>query len=533
MRRCFIRRYTKLVQKCLFLDDKGILTVYFAYHLYLRVELLTMHTVSHMLETVASDIQNSMACVERAVGRLGILKSGSSARILWSALRQKIIKYTETGNRHYDREEIRSDFDHLGGLVTSEMSDQVPWRLIQLWYHVQNLQAVVGASFLGNPIPPKAADTYLSITDKMGRECMSEEYLSTLDDVREKMQFAIFRSLTDAEIAFVHEKSVWQCEHFLRHFKPEAFTVGIESPWQQLKSLDSGLGVEAVEAMRAMRDSEALQKQVREEKTMSKTTSDAALEHKGDRCSDRQKNIVSECEKDQVVEPPKIVPERAAYGEATGEDVSTLSDPVTSSKHGDDADEYPSHVELADTSDFAIVKLESMNSVRKLNDMLESIHSASEAKSFHSRLSLWLVHHEKALTTLHQEKSELCSSLTETKDESIKCLLQSAVEEKDEDILWADSQLKRLKHLREQSEEKFRKWRHRYGHDLPSAVLLTHLVRILSQLKDDDSLLPVLVVSVLDYYDRDEILKLCSALHIQTEERNVRDKICSKLQKPV
>lgn len=518
-----------------FVADEGILTAYFAYHLYLRVELLTLHTVPHMLQTIGPDIRSSMACVERAVSRLGMLKSGSEARVLWSTMRQKIIKYVETGNRHNDRLEIGADFDQLGGLVVNELTQRVSWRLLQLWYHVQNLQAVIGATLLGDSLPPEAADTYLRITDNMGRDCMSEEYFSVLDGVREKMQFAILRPLTDDEVAFIHLKSVWQSDHFLRHFRSESFSPSIQSPWQALRSLDSGLGIEAAEMLRAIRDSEMAQKQLNAER-LTAAVEDVTL---GDRpasqsCDGRMDN---QSDGQPICESPAISPERSAYGEATAEEVlsSTLSDPVTSRQQREDASRSLSPVvhpcDPSDTADFSTQKLESINNLQKLDDCFQMVTSVSEARSFQSQLNACVAYQNKAVNTLQQEQIDLSSTLELVEEEVIRFSLRSALEEKDEDILWVESHLRRLKRLQRRAEERINKLQHQSFRYLPLDTVSSHLSWILSEMKHNASLLCVVVVGILDFLDTDELIQLSDALHIAIAGENIREEVRNGLQK--
>ena len=499
--------------------------------MYLRVELLTLHTVPHMLQTIGPDIRSSMACVERAVARLGILKKGSEARVLWSTMRQKIIKYVEAGNRHTDRLEIGGDFNDLGRLIVAELSKKVSWRLTQVWYHIQNLQAVIGATLLGDPIPPEAANTYLRTSDNMGHDCMSEEYHAVLDSVREVMLYAVTRSLTDEEIAFVHEKSVWQSEHFLRHFQSEAFSPGVQSPWQALKRLDSGLGIEAAELLQAIRDSETMQKQQDAGEAGGRAGNTVE-----DRPDKRLCDVSHNRSHDEIVYIP---PERSANGEATAQEVSvsTLSDPVISQKQvNEDIERSPSldpdNPDLSSQiADFSTQKLESMNNLRKLGDLFRLISSEPEAQSLQHQLNVCVIHQKKTLKTLQQEKHELSLVLDATNEDVVRFSLQSEIEEKDEDILWAESHLKRLLRLKKETEERMQALHcHRLQH-FSSGVLVLLLKQMLSYMRCDVSLLHGVAVVSLDLLDDVDVMELSRALQLPSNGENVRDSIRQRLQR--
>jgi hypothetical protein len=483
-------------------SDNAILTAYFAYHLYLRVELLTLHTVPHMLQTVGPDIRSSMACVERAVSRLGILNKGSEARILWSSMRQKITKYVEIGDRHYDRVEIGEDFNDLGRLIMNELSRVVSWRLTQLWYYAQNLQAVIAATFLGDSIPLEAASTFLRISNNMGRDCMSEEYNAVLNSVQEVVQHAVTRSLTDEEVAFVHEKSVWQSEHFLRHFRAEAFSPGVQCPWQALKSLDSGFGIDG-ELLQAIKDGETIL----------------------NRSSDDKVHVLTSVSKH-------------TSGVETVEEMSSsvVSDTVSKKQENDTTERNPSpdpdNLDMPSLAlDFSTQKLESMNNFMKLDDLFRLMSSKAEAQSLHHQLNACVIHQQKTVKVLQQERQELRLVLEAASEDVIRFSLQSEIEDKEEDILWAESHLKRLHRLKKDTEERMQELCCHRMEDFSSEDLAVLLRGMLSDVKCDGSLLHGVTIVSLDLLHDIDVVELSGALQLRGIGENERDIIRERLKR--
>eukprot|EP00118_Oscarella_pearsei_P003280 m.13725 g.13725 ORF g.13725 m.13725 type:complete len:569 (+) comp25164_c0_seq5:56-1762(+) len=225
---------------------RSALIAYIAYHYYLQVELLTLHTIPHLLTAFSTDIQLSMVAINSAAQHLGILGEDTGARSLWDNLSGQIVAYIQGKCSRAERIQINSSFQETGDTIIEVifMLLNVNPRLKQLWFHAQNLQAILGFTFFGSFLNDDAVNTYLGHSSHLRPDCMTGEYLSHLDTSCEILDQSRMHKLDDEQIALLHETVRWQAEHFLTHFRVETFDPLSSSPWQCQRAMDSGVSVD-------------------------------------------------------------------------------------------------------------------------------------------------------------------------------------------------------------------------------------------------------------------------------------------------
>ena len=235
------------------LAPRSALIAYMAYHYYIRTQLLTLHTIPHLLPATSTDIQLSMIAINSAAQHLGVFADQSVTRALWDGLTNGIVTLIQGTCSRDERYEIGCTLRETGDEMIKEIMStlDVDPRLEQIWFHAQNLQAILGFTFTGSLLNRDAVNTYLSISARLRPDCMTEEYIARMDTSCEIVKQSLSYSLDDEQIRLLHATVQWQAEHFLRQFRVEAFEASSTgTPWDALRSMDSGVSADFAEILR-------------------------------------------------------------------------------------------------------------------------------------------------------------------------------------------------------------------------------------------------------------------------------------------
>ena len=228
------------------LAPRSALIAYMAYHYYIRIQLLTITLLSfsHLLSATSTDIQSSMIAINSAAQHLGIFGDDQSAtRALWDDLTKDIVTLIQGTLSQFQRNEIGGKFRKTGDEMIKEIMStlDVDPRLKQIWFHAQNLQAILCITFAGLLLNRDHVDTYLSNCACLRPDCMTDEYIKRMDTSCEIVERLLLGyRLDDEQIRLLHATVQWQAEHFLRQFRVEAFEASSTgTPWNALRSMDS------------------------------------------------------------------------------------------------------------------------------------------------------------------------------------------------------------------------------------------------------------------------------------------------------
>lgn len=198
------------------------------YHMYVRIQLLTVWTFREVLPTIVQDIQKSIEAVEAAATRISILKPGSDLRRRWDSVKLMILDCAcrDGGDViHADHE-----YASAANAILAEIGHKTSRRVFGIVMYLQNMQALAGGTSVGIMVPSDAVHKYLATVSNLDRPFMSEDYLSSMDSIGQLMQDALSRQLSVAEIEKIHMTFVWQTENVLTHLNADQLTESESNP---------------------------------------------------------------------------------------------------------------------------------------------------------------------------------------------------------------------------------------------------------------------------------------------------------------
>lgn len=210
--------------------NTGLLVAYLVYHMYVRIQLLTLWTHLEILPSMEEDIKHSMEAVEAAATRISLLQPGSDTRRHWDSVKLSVLSYVRHGRG--DLISLSCDYTAVGQRIESEIRQKTSRRVYAVVTYLQNMQAVVGNTSVGIMVPSDAVQKYLKTVSKLDRRCLSEDYWPSMDSVEKLMRDSLSRQLSAAEIEKVHMTFSWQTENVFTHFKPEELESSEPSRWR-------------------------------------------------------------------------------------------------------------------------------------------------------------------------------------------------------------------------------------------------------------------------------------------------------------
>jgi hypothetical protein len=208
------------------IDHKARLVTHLAYHLHLRCGALPLSSAQHLLWSSSADIRASMALVDAIGDKLGIMKSGSEARRLWTTLQDDLSQYLATGDSGANRHRICKTLESMDASLRAEfMRIGILAPLAHVVGYVQNIGAIISLVLEHGHIPRENAETYVMVTSRLLPFSFSDEFMgvhkSVLDLVRKS-----FTGLREGELDQLYEQIVWMADNVLTYFQPEAHDAG-------------------------------------------------------------------------------------------------------------------------------------------------------------------------------------------------------------------------------------------------------------------------------------------------------------------
>jgi hypothetical protein len=167
-----------------------------------------------------------MALVDAIGDKLGIMKSGSEARRLWTTLQDDLSQYLATGDSGANRHRICKTLESMDASLRAEfMRIGILAPLAHVVGYVQNIGAIISLVLEHGHIPRENAETYVMVTSRLLPFSFSDEFMgvhkSVLDLVRKS-----FTGLREGELDQLYEQIVWMADNVLTYFQPEAHDAG-------------------------------------------------------------------------------------------------------------------------------------------------------------------------------------------------------------------------------------------------------------------------------------------------------------------
>jgi hypothetical protein len=200
------------------------LVSYLSYHLYVRLLLVLRCTSNPLLYTLEDRIIRSFDLAEEAAFKLGVMQPGFGLREVWYDNRQTVLRYVNSlgsEDRESNEESIGKCMSETIEMINEEVETKFPSQVHGVMSYLQNIQALLKFTYDAVPIPPHAFSIYSRNEGRFPKQCLTQEYTASMDDVRALMDIAYERGLTSDEREQLFGKFVWQTENFLSHMKDE------------------------------------------------------------------------------------------------------------------------------------------------------------------------------------------------------------------------------------------------------------------------------------------------------------------------
>jgi hypothetical protein len=212
------------------LDDVPSLVAHFVYNIRLQFELMTVNSPSEVFSDVKPMIQQALTSAEVCAYKLRLLQ-GPDCDInrAWATLKQhalSVLSNKFVGNQ--ERAALYVQIEEVCGRFGTALSERVSGRLRQLLSFGQNIKAVIGITDNMIMLEVQAAEIYMRTTNELLHDSFTSEFMGVTEAVRGYMRQVIadpHQNTSEEMIESVHTLAVWQAEHFLSHFNPEAFDV--------------------------------------------------------------------------------------------------------------------------------------------------------------------------------------------------------------------------------------------------------------------------------------------------------------------
>ena len=210
------------------LDDVPSVLAHFVYNMRLRVELLTINFSQHITPELCPHIQQALISVETCATRLRLFDSTDNSTA-WKNLKQRITWFlSNLLCNDQERLGLQSQLEELCNRFGNVLSESLSHRLRTLLGFGQNMKAVLCITDGMNMVDLQAAEIYMRTTSDIPHDAFSPEFMDVTEQVRACMRQVIAEPYKDSPeevVELVHRLSAWQVEHFLSHFRCEAFNV--------------------------------------------------------------------------------------------------------------------------------------------------------------------------------------------------------------------------------------------------------------------------------------------------------------------
>jgi hypothetical protein len=127
-----------------------------------------------------------------------------------------------------ERSAFHSQVEDMCNLFVNAMSKFISGRLCNLMGFAQNIKAVIVITDHMNMLEHQAAEIYMRTTGQLPHDSFTPEFMDVTEQLRGFMREVIanpYQHSSDETVELVHTLAVWQAEHFLSHFNPDAFNM--------------------------------------------------------------------------------------------------------------------------------------------------------------------------------------------------------------------------------------------------------------------------------------------------------------------
>ena len=213
-----------------FLEDVPSLVAHFVYNLRLRFELMTINIPQHVCHMIEPITKQACISAEVCAFKLHLLqRPGSDINKAWASVKHRAQRLlSSTFSSDEERSALHSQIEEVCSVFGNAMSKCVSGRLCNLMGFAQNIKAVIVITDNMDMLEAHAAEIYMRTTSQLPHDSFSHEFMDITEQLRGYMREVIadpYRHSPDETIELVHTLAVWQAEHFLSHFHPEAFNI--------------------------------------------------------------------------------------------------------------------------------------------------------------------------------------------------------------------------------------------------------------------------------------------------------------------
>ncbi|XP_062522008.1 uncharacterized protein LOC134196803 [Corticium candelabrum] len=171
---------------------------YISYHLYIRILLVLRCTEQPLLYTQEDKLVRSFQAVESAALKLGIMQPEFGVREVWDSCKRAALDFVTTPDANSGETLDKSLSDTIQ-MINEEVETKFSFHVHGVMSYLQNLQALARMTYDAAPIPSHAFPIFRRNEGRFSRSILSDEYRTSMDEVRSLMDTACQRGLTADE----------------------------------------------------------------------------------------------------------------------------------------------------------------------------------------------------------------------------------------------------------------------------------------------------------------------------------------------
>lgn len=174
-----------------------------------------------MLDIIEEDVFAALDCVDFLGSKLNVLQPEGKAGLLWGVTKDAVRTYIVSRGGEMEFSIVKEFFQELGSDIGMELSLHVSVPLACLYVHVHAAGLLTSQALAGELVEGYIR-RYLVSLNGLPNRIFSEHYMVSLRKLESLLQKSLEIQLDLAEIQTVAEITVWQTRNFLYHVQPSS-----------------------------------------------------------------------------------------------------------------------------------------------------------------------------------------------------------------------------------------------------------------------------------------------------------------------
>lgn len=184
---------------------------------------------------LAFQVKIAMDAVDVCIRRLVLIQPGSPGHDLWKTTKERTQVYLANGGD--DRSQLCEEMVKAANAIAFEIRMKYSEEHVDMMVYMHLKKVLILETTKGELPNPEGIERYMNSSLSLPREYLSQQYMDTVDKVREKCLESLERQLTSSEISELNHTLLWQASEFLQQLHPPP---GGPRPHRLLRSAAGG-----------------------------------------------------------------------------------------------------------------------------------------------------------------------------------------------------------------------------------------------------------------------------------------------------